>query len=73
MALIGTKKSMVKRSGVKYSPVESDRAMAERGGVKHSPLESGRAMVECSGVRQIPLEAAVEWDTECCIDSSSTT
>ena len=47
--------------------------MAERGGVKQSPLESGRAMVECSGVRQIPLEATVEWDTECCIDSSSTT
>ena len=46
--------------------------MAERGGVKQSPLESGRAMVECSGVRQIPLEAMVEWDTECCIDSSST-
>ena len=64
---------MVKLGGVKYSPVESDRAMAERGGVKHSPLESGRTMVECSGVRQIPLEATVEWDTECCIDSSSTT
>ena len=63
---------MVKLGGVKYSPVESDRAMAERGGVKHSPLESGRAMVECSAVRQIPLEATVEWDTECCIDSSST-
>ena len=47
--------------------------MAETGGVKHSPLESGRAMVECSEVRQIPLEAAEEWDTECCIDSSSTT
>ena len=42
---------MVKLGGVKYSPVESDRAMAERGGVKHSPLESGRAMVECSGVQ----------------------
>ena len=64
---------MVKLGGVKYSPVESDRAMAVRGGVKHSPLESGRAMVECSGVRQIPLEAMVEWDTQCCIDSSSTT
>ena len=30
-------------------------------------------MVECSGVKQIQLETAVEWDTECCIDSSSTT
>ena len=47
--------------------------MAERGGVKQSPLESGRSIVECSGVRQIPLEATVEGDTECCIDSSSTT
>ena len=47
--------------------------MAERGGVKQSPLESGRATVECSGVRQIPLEVTVEWDTECCINSSSTT
>ena len=64
---------MVKLGGVKYSAVESDRAMAERVGVKQSPLESGRAMVECSGVRQIPLEATVEWHTECCIDSSSTT
>ena len=64
---------MVKLGGVKYSPVESDRAMAERSGVKQTPLESGRAMVECSGVRQIPLEATVEWATECCIDSSSTT
>ena len=47
--------------------------MAERGGVKESPLESGRATVECSGVSwQIPLEVTVEWDTECCINSSST-
>ena len=58
---------------VKYSPVESDRAMAERGGVQQSPLESGRSMIECSGVREIPLEAMVAGDTECCIDSSSTT